>query len=61
MTSAPVEKKRRRLNTFYKGVNCIRTESEDLAPTNPEGPKALRLPQGSATDFSIISETGLTI
>ena len=28
-------------------------ESEDLAPTNPGGPKALRLPHGSATDCSI--------
>ena len=30
-----------------------RTESEDLAPTNPGGLKALRLPHGSATDCSI--------
>ena len=29
-----------------------RTESEDQAPTNPGGPKALRLPYGSATDCS---------
>ena len=49
LTSAPVEKKRRPLNTFYKGVNCIK----NLAPTNPGGPKALRLPHGSATDCSI--------